>query len=114
MSNKTIFKQIIDREIPAEVVYEDDLCLAFYDVAPQAPVHVLVIPKKEVKSVNDLVDEDLQLAGHLLLTIKKVAQQLGLSDGYRVISNCGAKAGQTVDHLHFHILAGRDLNWPPG
>lgn len=114
MSQKTIFKRIIDGEIPANVVYEDDLCLAFHDVAPQAPVHVLVIPKKEIKSVGHLSEEDRQLAGHLLLAINKVAQQLELSDGYRVISNCGAKAGQTVDHLHFHILGGRDLSWPPG
>lgn len=114
MSDKTIFKRIIDGEIPADVVYEDDLCMAFHDVAPQAPVHVLVIPKKEIKAIRDLTEEDQQLAGHLMLTIQKVAKQLELNEGYRVISNCGAKAGQTVDHLHFHILGGRDLQWPPG
>ena len=114
MSEKTIFKRIIDGEIPAKIVYEDDLCMAFHDVSPQAPVHVLVIPKKEIRSVGDLAAEDQALAGHLLLTIKKVAEQLGLEDGYRVISNCGAKAGQTVDHLHFHVMGGRSLSWPPG
>ena len=114
MSDKTIFKRIIDGEIPADVVYEDDLCMAFHDVAPQAPVHVLVIPKKEIKAIRDLTEGDQQLAGHLMLTIQKVAKQLELNEGYRVISNCGAKAGQTVDHLHFHILGGRDLQWPPG
>ena len=114
MSEKTIFKRIIDGEIPANIVYEDDFCMAFHDVAPQAPVHVLVIPKKEIKSMADLSDDDQQLAGHLLLTIQKVANQLELDEGYRVISNCGAKAGQTVDHLHFHIMGGRSLQWPPG
>ena len=106
--------RIIDGEIPANIVYEDDFCMAFHDVAPQAPVHVLVIPKKEIKSMADLSDDDQQLAGHLLLTIQKVANQLELDEGYRVISNCGAKAGQTVDHLHFHIMGGRSLQWPPG
>lgn len=114
MSDKTIFKRIIDGEIPAKIVYEDEHCLAFHDVAPQAPVHVLVIPRKEVKSIADLQTEDQALAGHLLLTIQKVAEMLELKEGFRVISNCGAKAGQTVDHLHFHILGGRSLKWPPG
>ena len=114
MSEKTIFKRIIDGEIPADIVYEDELCMAFHDVAPQAPVHVLVIPKKEIRSIADLAEEDQHLAGHLLLAIQKVAQQLELDEGYRVISNCGAKAGQTVDHLHLHIMGGRSLKWPPG
>lgn len=113
MSEKSIFKKIIDKEIPAQIVYEDDLCMAFHDVAPQAPIHVLVIPKKEVPAIKDLDSEDQMLAGHLMLTIQKVAADLGLTD-YRVISNCGAKAGQSVFHLHFHIMGGRDLTWPPG
>ncbi len=111
---KTVFQKIIDREIPAKIAYEDDLCLAFHDVKPQAPVHVLVIPKKPVASVADLSPEDEQLAGHLLVVIKKLADELGLSDGYRVVANCGPDAGQTVDHLHLHLIGGRPLDWPPG
>ena len=113
MSEKSIFKKIIDKEIPAKIVYEDDLCMAFHDVAPQAPIHVLVIPKKEIPAIKDLEPEDQLLAGHLLLTIQKIASDLGLVD-YRVISNCGANAGQSVFHLHFHIMGGRELAWPPG
>ena len=114
MSDKTIFKRIIDGEIPANIVHEDEHCLAFHDISPQAPVHVLVIPKKEIRSLDDLNEDDQALAGHLMLTIQKIAKQLDVSDGYRVISNCGARAGQTVDHLHFHIMGGRNLQWPPG
>jgi histidine triad (HIT) family protein len=114
MSGKTIFKRIIDKEIPAKIVYEDDLCLAFHDVNAQAPTHVLVIPKKEVASINDLGADDQMLVGHLLLVIRKLAEQLGLASGYRVIINCGPDAGQTVDHLHVHVLGGRSLGWPPG
>ncbi len=111
---KTIFKRIIDREIPAKIVYEDDLCLAFHDVHPQAPVHILVIPKQEIPSAADLSDADQTLAGHLLLTVSKIAKQLGLEKGYRIVVNCGPWGGQSVDHLHFHLLSGRPLNWPPG
>ena len=116
MSNdKTIFKKIIDGEIPADIVYQDDLCLAFHDVAPQAPTHVLLIPKKEVVNVAGLSEEDRELAGHLLLTVGKVARELGIEDdGYRVVANGGSNGGQSVDHLHLHILAGRQLKWPPG
>ena len=112
---KTIFQKIIDKEIPANIVHEDELCLAFHDVAPAAPVHVLVIPKKAVVNVAALTDEDAALAGHLILTAGKVARQLGLEEsGYRVVANCGSDGGQSVDHLHFHILGGRALSWPPG
>lgn len=111
---KTIFKRIIDREIPAKIVYEDDLCLAFHDAHPQAPVHILVIPKQEIPSAADLADADQALAGHLLLTVSKIAKQLGLEQGYRIVVNCGPWGGQSVDHLHFHLLSGRPLNWPPG
>jgi len=114
MSGKTIFQRIIDKEIPAKIAYEDDLCLAFHDVKPQAPVHVLLIPKKTIISVGHLADEDQALAGHLLLIAKKVADQLGLTGGYRVVANCGPDGGQSVDHLHFHILGGRQMGWPPG
>ncbi|MHC4398621.1 MAG: histidine triad nucleotide-binding protein [Planctomycetota bacterium] len=114
MAEPTIFKRIIDREIPADVVYEDDLCLAFRDVNPQAPTHVLVIPKKEIPSVDDVSEADESLIGHLFVAIRKIAEQLGLNSGYRVVANCGSDAGQEVLHLHFHVLAGRKLQWPPG
>ena len=111
---KTIFKKIIDREIPADIVYEDDQCLAFRDVAPQAPVHVLVIPKREIVSLDELSDGDAELVAHLYLVIRNLARELGLANGYRVVLNCGRDGGQSVDHLHFHILGGRPMTWPPG
>ncbi len=114
MSEKTIFKRIIDKEIPADIIYEDDRCLAFRDIAPQAPTHVLVTPKKEIASVATIADEDQALIGHLYLVIRDLANQLGLESGYRVVANCGADGGQAVDHLHFHLLGGRQLKWPPG
>ena len=111
---KTIFKRIIDREIPAKIVHEDDLCLAFHDVNPQAPTHVLVIPKKEIPSLAQADEGDGVLLGHLLQTAKKLAVQLGLENGYRTVINCGRDGGQSVDHLHVHLLGGRALGWPPG
>lgn len=114
MSEKTIFKRIIDKEIPANIVYEDDDCLAFHDVNPQAPTHVLVIPKKEISSIDKIDDDDQQLIGHLWVVIRDLAKQLDLGSGYRVVVNCGADGGQTVDHLHYHLLGGRILSWPPG
>ena len=114
MAEKTIFKRIIDREIAAQIVYEDDICLAFRDNNPQAPTHVLFIPKQEIPSLADAADADRDVLGHLLLAVRKVAVQLGLSDGYRVAINCGPDAGQTVNHLHLHLLGGRPLKWPPG
>ena len=114
MAEKTIFKKIIDGEIPAEIVYEDDLCIAFKDIRPVAPTHVLVIPKKEIPTVSDVAEEDEQLVGHLFVVMGKIAAQLGLDGGYRVVANCGRDAGQEVMHLHFHLLAGRHLAWPPG
>jgi histidine triad (HIT) family protein len=110
----TIFQKIINREIPAKIVHEDDLCLAFHDVSPQAPTHVLLIPKKPLVSLNDLSPQDSQLAAHLLLMIPKLATQLGLNNGYRTVINTGEQGGQSVFHLHIHILAGRHLSWPPG
>lgn len=110
----TIFKKIIDRQIPADIVYEDELCLAFRDIHPQAPVHVLVIPKREIVAVSALADSDEGLAGHLMLAARTVAAQLGLTNGYRLVINCGVDGGQTVDHLHVHLLGGRALGWPPG
>ncbi len=110
----TIFGKIIRREIPANIVYEDDLALAFKDVNPQAPTHILVIPKKPIPHISDATPEDQALLGHLLLTVKEVAEKAGLSNGYRVVINNGADGGQTVDHLHFHILGDRFMKWPPG
>jgi histidine triad (HIT) family protein len=114
MAEKTIFKRIIDGEVTARIVYQDALCLAFHDIAAQAPTHVIVIPKKEIPSFNAIADEDAPLMGHLLIVIRKLAKQLQLDDGYRVVVNCGPYAGQSVDHLHFHLLGGRQMNWPPG
>lgn len=114
MTDKTIFKRIIDREIPADIIYEDELCLAFRDVAPQAPTHVLVIPKQEIPSLADATTADAHLLGHLLDVVRQLAQQLKLDNGYRVVINSGPDAGQSVDHLHLHLLAGRGLKWPPG
>ncbi len=111
----TIFKRIIDGEIPADVVYEDSLCLAFRDVAPQAPVHVLVIPKQEIRSVDAIEQADAALLGQLWVVIGRLARDLGIAEaGYRVVANTGPLGGQSVDHLHFHLLGGRQLEWPPG
>ncbi|CEJ44791.1 histidine triad nucleotide-binding protein [Umezakia ovalisporum] len=110
----TIFSKIISREIPANIVYEDDLTLAFKDVNPQAPVHILVIPKKPIVKLADAESQDQALLGHLLLTVQRVAAEAGLNNGYRVVINNGADGGQTVYHLHLHILGGRQMEWPPG
>jgi len=109
----TIFSKIIKREIPADIIYEDDLALAFRDVNPQAPVHFLVIPKKPIVKLSESTIEDRSLLGHLLLIASKVAAQEGLT-GFRLVTNNGAEAGQTVFHLHIHVLGGRSLTWPPG
>ena len=112
--NETIFSKIIRKEIPADIVYEDDLVLAFRDVQPQAPVHILVIPKQPIESIDQATPEDAALLGHLLLTIKRVAAQEGLEKGYRVVINTGENGGQTVFHLHLHLLGKRSMTWPPG
>ena len=114
MPEKTIFRKIIDREIPADILYEDDVCLAFRDIDPQAPVHVLLIPKKEIPSINAIAAADAELLGHLWQVLGKLAKQLDLDNGYRVVANCGRDGGQLVEHLHFHLLGGRELGWPPG
>lgn len=110
----TIFSKIIQREIPADIVYEDELCLAFRDVNPQAPTHVLLIPKKEIPRLVDATADDAALLGHLMLTANKIARQLGVGDAFRLAVNNGADAGQSVFHLHLHLLAGRPFKWPPG
>ena len=114
MAEKTIFERIIDKEIPAKIIYEDDQCLAFHDIAAQAPIHVLVIPKRPIESVATLADSDAELMGHLWIVIRDLARQLKLDNGYRVVVNSGRDGGQSVDHLHFHILGGRAMSWPPG
>jgi histidine triad (HIT) family protein len=110
----TIFGKIIRREIPADIVYEDDLVLAFKDINPQAPTHILVIPKKPIPRLSEATDEDADLMGYLLMIVKKVAQTANLTKGYRVVINNGDDGGQTVDHLHLHILGDRFMKWPPG
>jgi histidine triad (HIT) family protein len=110
----TIFSKIIRKEVPADIVYEDNLALAFRDIAPQAPVHILVIPKQPIAHLSDAESKDHALMGHLLLTAKRVADQVGLTNGYRVVINNGSDGGQTVPHLHLHILGGRQMDWPPG
>lgn len=112
--SETIFSKIIRREIPADIVYEDDLALAFKDIVPQAPIHILIIPKKPLPQLAAAESEDHALMGHLLLTAKRVAEQAGLESGYRLVINNGPDGGQTVDHLHLHILGGRQMTWPPG
>jgi histidine triad (HIT) family protein len=112
--SKTLFEKIIAREIPANIVYEDDLVLAIRDINPQAPAHVLIFPKKAVPRIAEAKSDDGQLLGHILLKAAEVAQQLGLKSGYRLVINNGADGGETVPHLHVHILGGRHMVWPPG
>ncbi len=111
---ETIFSKIIRREIPADIVYEDDLAIAFRDANAQAPVHILVIPKKPIPKLAEAQPEDQALLGHLLLVVQRVAAQEGLTQGYRTVINTGEDGGQTVYHLHLHILGGRFMKWPPG
>ena len=114
MSEPTVFKRIIDREIPADIVYEDDLTLAFRDIAPKAPTHVLVIPKKEIASLADAADADEAVLGRLFTVARRVAEQEGLSNGYRCIVNTGPDGGQEVPHLHLHVLGGKKIGGFPG
>ncbi len=110
----TLFSKIIQREIPADIVYEDEQCLAFHDINPQAPVHILVIPKKPLTMLSDAADGDQALLGHLLMAASKIAKQEGFGEAFRLVINNGEDAGQQVFHLHVHILAGRSFGWPPG
>ena len=114
MMTDNIFLKILNKQIPAKIAYEDDRCLAFHDINPQAPVHVLIIPRKVIPTLDDLAEEDRELVGHLHLVAAKLAKQFGLHGGYRAVINCRERAGQTVPHLHLHLLGGRDLTWPPG
>jgi histidine triad (HIT) family protein len=110
----TIFGKIIRGEVPARIIHDDDRCLAFHDVVPQAPVHVLVIPKQPIPSLAAATAADAGLLGHLVVVATELARTLGLANGYRLVVNCGADGGQSVDHLHVHLLGGRQLSWPPG
>jgi histidine triad (HIT) family protein len=110
----TIFEKIIAREIPAKIIWEDEDAIAFHDVNPQAPVHVLIVPKKPVPRLTDATNDDRALLGKLLLVARDVANELKLSSGYRVVINCGPDAGESVPHLHVHLLGKRALAWPPG
>jgi histidine triad (HIT) family protein len=114
MMQENIFQKIIARKIPAAIVYEDDQCLAFRDVNPQAPIHVLIIPRKVIATHDEVTAEDEQMLGHLHTVAAKLAHQLGIAEGYRLVINCKEPAGQTVPHLHMHLLGGRSFNWPPG
>jgi histidine triad (HIT) family protein len=110
-----IFCKIIDNKIPCTKVYEDNQVLAFKDINPEAPIHVLIIPKEHITSVNEINEDNQHIIGHIYLTISKLAKDLGIDkDGYRVVTNIGKNGGQTVNHLHYHLLGGRNLTWPPG
>jgi histidine triad (HIT) family protein len=115
MMSEDLFLKIISREIPADIVYEDDDVLAFRDVNPQAPLHVLIIPKVHIRTINDIQPQNAELFGKLFLAARDIAAQQGVEeDGYRVVMNCNSAAGQTVFHVHLHLLAGRQFSWPPG
>lgn len=109
-----LFCKIAAGEIPSKKAYEDEKVFAFYDIDPQAPVHILVIPKEHIQSVSQVTPENQEIVGHIFTVIAKLAQELNLEDGYRVVSNVGQQGGQSVPHLHFHLLGGRNLGWPPG
>jgi histidine triad (HIT) family protein len=112
---ETLFSKIIRKEIPADIVYEDEHCIAFRDINPQAPTHVLVIPRRRIVNIAAMADDDVEAIGHLFLAARNTARALGVDqDGYRLVINNGAEVGQTVFHVHVHLLAGRALGWPPG
>ena len=112
--SKTLFEKIIDREIPADIIFEDELSIVIKDISPQAPTHLLIIPKKVIPKLSDSTADDQSILGHLMLVAGQIADQLGLDETFRLVVNNGAKAGQSVFHLHLHLLSGRPLNWPPG
>jgi histidine triad (HIT) family protein len=115
MADNCIFCKIIDGEIPSKKVYEDELVYAFYDIAPEAPIHVLIIPKKHIVSISEIEENDMDYITQIHLTAKKIAKDLGIDKtGFRLVNNCGEAGGQTVYHLHYHLLGGRNLTWPPG
>ena len=114
MLQDNIFLKIVEKRIPAKIIHEDERCVAFHDVNPQAPVHVLVVPRKVIATHADVKAEDRELLGHLHLVAAQLADKLGIGDGYRLVLNCKERAGQTVPHLHLHLLGGRAFTWPPG
>lgn len=114
MADKTLFQRIESGEIPADIVYQDDFCFAFRDINPQAPTHILVVPRKPIQTLDALEPEDAELVGRMFLAAKSIAATEGLDGGYRTVFNCGEDAGQTVFHIHLHLLGGRSLGWPPG
>jgi histidine triad (HIT) family protein len=109
-----IFCKIADKKIPATIIYEDDQMMAFYDVAPQAPAHALIITKKHISSLDDCTNDDVETLGKILNKVKDIAQEIGIENGYRLVINCGENGMQTVKHLHFHLLGNRQMTWPPG
>ena len=111
---KTLFQRIIDREIPAKIEHEDDRCIVIHDIDPQAPTHLLVVPKQLIPRIAEASDEDQPILGHLLLTASAVAKKLELEGGFRVVINNGKDGGETVPHMHVHVLGGRSMQWPPG
>lgn len=111
---ETIFQKIIDKEIPADIIYEDEKSLVFKDINPVAPTHILIIPKKQIEKISDAEETDQDLLGHLLIVAGKVARQLGVENAFRLVVNNGAGAQQTVFHLHIHLIAEREFSWPPG
>ena len=114
MNNRTIFQKIIDKEVPSNIIYEDELCIIIEDISPQAPVHYLAIPKKMIKGISDLNDtEDKDILGHIMISIRNQMVQMNIKD-YRLVINNGSEAGQTVFHIHLHLLGGRPFSWPPG
>jgi histidine triad (HIT) family protein len=115
MSDKTLFQKICDKEIPAQIVHEDELCVCFHDISPQAPVHLLLVPRKPIPRIGLAESEDQSVLGHLLLKVGEVTRKVGLAeDGFRVVINNGKNGGEAVPHLHLHILGGRQMEWPPG
>ncbi len=115
MGAKTLFQRIMDGEIPGDILYEDEQCVALRDINPQAPVHILIVPRKPIPSVNEIEEEDIPLMGHLIWVAKKLAREHGVADkGYRLVVNTGPEAGQSIYHLHIHLLGGRPMGWPPG
>ncbi len=114
MADKTLFQKIMDRETPGDIIYEDDRCVALRDINPQAPTHVLVVPRKPIPSLDNLSEEDEPLVGHLFTVARKIASDEGLSGGYRTVINNGPDANQTIDHIHLHLIGGRRMSWPPG
>ena len=114
VAEKTLFQKIMDREEPGDILYEDDRCVALRDINPQAPTHVLIVPRKPIPTLDTLTEDDESLVGHLFLIAQKIAAEEGLADGYRTVFNNGPDARQTVDHIHLHLIGGREMSWPPG